>query len=158
MHGKIAEDIGTKKENIFILENGNVLTLTRKHSRVTEKVPTGQILIDGLGVGDVGNIVIRDRKHLSQDGIVNIIIAMGRESKEIISGPDVVTRGFVYVRESEEILKEIKKISSETMEKCIDSEIYQWSHIKSEIRNKVSYLIYSKTKRRPMIVPIIVEV
>ncbi|MDO4535437.1 MAG: ribonuclease J [Clostridium perfringens] len=158
MHGKIAEDIGTKKENIFILENGNVLTLTRRYSRVTEKVPTGQILIDGLGIGDVGNIVIRDRKHLSQDGIVNIIIAMDRESKQIISGPDVVTRGFVYVRESEEILKDIKEISRETMEKCIDSKIYQWSHIKTEIRNKVSSLIYYKTKRRPMIVPIIVEV
>ena len=158
MHGKIAEDIGTKKENIFILENGNVLTLTRRYSRVTEKVPTGQVLIDGLGIGDVGNIVIRDRKHLSQDGIVNIIIAMDRESKEIISGPDVVTRGFVYVRESEEILKDIKEISRETMENCIDNRILQWSHIKTEIRNKVSSLIYYKTKRRPMIVPIIVEV
>ena len=158
MHGKIAEEMGVKKENIFILENGNVLTLTRRFSRVTEKVPVGNILIDGLGIGDVGNIVIKDRKHLSQDGIVNIIIVMDKESKQIISGPDVVTRGFVYVRESEHILNDIKDISSKTMEKCIDNKIYQWSQIKSEIRNEVNYLIYHKTKRRPMIVPIIVEI
>lgn len=158
MHGKIAEDIGTKKENIFILENGDVLTLSRKFSRVSEKVQSGNIFIDGTGIGDIGNIVLRDRKHLAQDGIVNIIIVMDRESKKIIAGPDIVTRGFVYVRESEKILKDIKEISVEIVEKCIDNDIYQWSHIKNEIRNEINSLIYFKTKRRPMILSIIVEV
>ena len=157
MHSKIAEEIGVKKENIFILENGNVLTLTRRYSRVTEKVPSGNVLIDGLGIGDVGNIVIKDRKHLSQDGIVNIIIVMDKESKQIISGPDVVTRGFVYIRESGCILNDIKRVSAKTMEKCINHKIYQWSQIKSEIRNEVNSLIYNKTKRNPMIIPIIIE-
>lgn len=157
-HKELAEGLGTESKNIFILENGDVLSLTRRKAMVESKVHSGKIMIDGLGVGDVGNIVIRDRKYLSQDGIISIIFVIEKESKMVVSGPDVITRGFVYVRDSETLLSEIKNISSESIDKCMDNNMYQWSKIKNEVRNDVGHFVYQKTKRRPIIVPIIMEV
>ncbi|MGL5087166.1 MAG: ribonuclease J, partial [Clostridium sp.] len=157
-HAKIAEELGMSKSNIFIIENGDVLNLTRQSARVTGKVHTGKILIDGSGLGDVGSIVLRDRKYLSQDGIITIVVVIDRETQSIMSGPDVVTRGFIYVRESEQLVREIRNLASDSIEKCMANEIYQWSQVKRNIRNDVSFFIYGRTKRRPMIVPVIMEV
>lgn len=157
-HILIAEEVGLEKGKSFILENGDVLSLNRKSAFISGKVQAGNILVDGIGIGDVGNIVLRDRKNLSKDGIINIIVAIEKESRSIVSGPDIVTRGFVYVRESEELVKQIKEISYDSIQSSIDKNIFKWSEIKNNIRNDVGSFIYSKTKRKPIIVPIIMEV
>ena len=157
-HILIAEEVGLEKGNSFILENGDVLSLNRKSACISEKVQAGRILVDGIGIGDVGNIVLKDRKNLSRDGIINIIVAIERESKAIVGGPDIITRGFVYVRESESLVNEIKEISYKSIQNSIDKNIFKWSEIKNNIRNDVGSFIYSKNKRKPIIVPIIMEV
>ena len=157
-HILIAEEVGLEKEKSFILENGDVLSLSRKSACIAKKVQEGNILVDGSGVGDVGNIVLRDRKNLSRDGIINVIVAIEKESHAIVGGPDIITRGFVYVRESEELVNEIKQISYESIQKSIDNNVFKWSEIKNNIRNDIGSFIYSKTKRKPIIVPIIMEV
>lgn len=157
-HILIAEEVGLEKGNSFILENGDVLSLNRKSACISEKVQAGNILVDGIGIGDVGNIVLKDRKNLSRDGIINIIVAIERESKAIVGGPDIITRGFVYVRESESLVNEIKDISYKSIQNSIDKNIFKWSEIKNNIRNDVGSFIYSKNKRKPIIVPIIMEV
>ena len=157
-HILIAEEVGLEKEKSFILENGDVLSLNRKSACISGKVQAGNILVDGIGIGDVGNIVLRDRKNLSKDGIINIIVAIEKESRSIVSGPDIVTRGFIYVRESEELVNQIKEISYDSIQTSIDKNIFKWSEIKNNIRNDVGPFIYSKTKRKPIIVPIIMEV
>lgn len=157
-HILIAEEVGLEKEKSFILENGDVLSLNRKSACISGKVQAGNILVDGIGIGDVGNIVLRDRKNLSKDGIINIIVAIEKESRSIASGPDIVTRGFIYVRESEELVNQIKEISYDSIQSSIDKNIFKWSEIKNNIRNDVGSFIYSKTKRKPIIVPIIMEV
>ncbi|WP_370830412.1 ribonuclease J [Clostridium sp.] len=157
-HILIAEEVGLEKGKSFILENGEILSLNRKSACISGKVQAGNILVDGIGIGDVGNIVLRDRKNLSKDGIINIIVAIEKESRSIVSGPDIVTRGFIYVRESEELVKQIKEISYDSIQSSIDKNIFKWSEIKSNIRNDVGSFIYSKTKRKPIIVPIIMEV
>lgn len=157
-HILIAEEVGLEKGKSFILENGDVLSLNRKSATISGKVQAGNILVDGIGVGDVGNIVLRDRKNLSKDGIINIIVAIEKETKTIASGPDIVTRGFIYVRESEELVNQIKEISYDSIQTSIDKNIFKWSEIKNNIRNDVGSFIYSKTKRKPIIVPIIMEV
>ena len=157
-HILIAEEVGLEKEKSFILENGDVLSLNRKSACIGGKVQAGNILVDGIGIGDVGNIVLRDRKNLSKDGIINIIVAIEKESRSIVSGPDIVTRGFIYVRESEELVNQIKEISYDSIQSSIDKNIFKWSEIKNNIRNDVGSFIYSKTKRKPIIVPIIMEV
>lgn len=157
-HILIAEEVGLQKEKSFILENGDVLSLNRKSACISGKVQAGNVLVDGIGIGDVGNIVLRDRKNLSKDGIINVIVAMEKETRSIISGPDIVTRGFIYVRESEELVNEIKEISYDSIQTSIDKNIFKWSEIKNNIRNDVGSFIYSKTKRKPIIVPIIMEV
>ncbi|MBQ8998359.1 MAG: ribonuclease J [Clostridium sp.] len=157
-HILIAEEVGLEKEKSFILENGDVLSLNRKSACISGKVQAGNILVDGIGIGDVGNIVLRDRKNLSKDGIINIIVAIEKESRSIVSGPDIVTRGFIYVRESEELVNQIKEISYDSIQSSIDKNIFKWSEIKNNIRNDVGSFIYSKTKRKPIIVPIIMEV
>ena len=157
-HILIAEEVGLEKEKSFILENGDVLSLNRKSACISGRVQAGNILVDGIGIGDVGNIVLRDRKNLSKDGIINIIVAIEKESRSIVSGPDIVTRGFVYVRESEELVKQIKEISYDSILSSIDKNIFKWSEIKNNIRSDVGLFIYSKTKRKPIIVPIIMEV
>ena len=157
-HILIAEEVGLEKEKSFILENGDVLSLSRKSACIAKKVQAGNILVDGSGVGDVGNIVLRDRKNLSRDGIINVIVAIEKESHAIVGGPDIITRGFVYVRESEELVNEIKQISYESIQKSIDNNVFKWSEIKNNIRNDIGSFIYSKTKTKPIIVPIIMEV
>ena len=157
-HILIAEEVGLEKEKSFILENGDVLSLSRKSACIAKKVQAGNILVDGSGIGDVGNIVLRDRKNLSRDGIINVIVAIEKESHAIVGGPDIITRGFVYVRESEELVNEIKQISYESIQKSIDNNVFKWSEIKNNIRNDIGSFIYSKTKRKPIIVPIIMEV
>lgn len=157
-HILIAEEVGLEKGKSFILENGEVLSVNRKSACISGKVQAGNVLVDGSGIGDVGNIVLRDRKNLSQDGIINIIVAIERESHSVVSGPDIITRGFIYVRESEELVNNIKDISYESIQNSLDKNIFKWSEIKNNIRNDVGLFIYSKTKRKPIIVPIIMEV
>ena len=156
-HGDLAENLGMDKNNIFILETGNVLELTKNGCKKEGKVRTGAVFVDGLGVGDVGNIVLRDRRHLSQDGMLTIVVAIERETLSIVSGPDVITRGFVYVKESEELINKVKEISVIEVEKCLEIGVIEWYVLKSNVKKAVENYIYEKTKRRPTIIPIIME-
>ncbi|MDI6618640.1 MAG: ribonuclease J [Clostridiales bacterium] len=157
-HALLAQKLGMKPENIFILENGSILELNHKHARVAGSVTAGQVLVDGLGVGDVGNIVLRDRKHLSQDGILTVVVTISKESGSVIAGPDIISRGFVYVRESEDLMDQAKEIVKETLSKCEEKQISDWSTIKTNIKEALRGFLYEKTKRKPMILPIIMEI
>ncbi len=157
-HGQMAEQLGVAKGNIFIAENGSVIEFTRNNVSIAGKVSSGRILVDGLGVGDVGNIVLRDRKQLSQDGILIVVIALSRSTGQILAGPDIVTRGFVYVRESESMLDEAKDKIKQTTERCLQNGMIEWAILKNQIRDTLGKHLYEKTKRRPMILPIIQEV
>nr|WP_312290967.1 ribonuclease J [Clostridium chromiireducens] len=157
-HSKIAENMGMDKSNTFILEIGDVLELSRNKAEITNKVPAGRVLIDGLGIGDVGNIVLRDRKNLSKDGIITVVIVINKESRSIISGPDIITRGFVYVRDSEEIIKDIRKIAYKSVKGCLDNNVTEWSEIKNTIRREINTFVYTKIKRKPMVLPVITEI
>lgn len=156
LHAKLAEDMGI--DNTFILTNGNILEIGMKEAKVTGNVVAGKILVDGLGVGDVGNIVLRDRKLLAQDGLIIVVMTISGETGQIISGPDIISRGFVYVRESEDLMTKIKEISRESIENCMRSRNHDWSSLKIAVKNSVYHYIYDKTKRSPMIMPIIMEV
>ena len=157
-HVKIAQSMGVDKANTFILQTGDVLELSRHKGSVTGKVPFGRVLIDGMGVGDVGNMVLRDRKNLAENGIITIVIAIDRRNKIITSGPDIVSRGFVYVRNSEELIDEVRSIVTSVVEKCLDNNITQWAEIKNGIRREVDNFVYKKMKKKPMILPVIVDV
>ncbi len=157
-HKKLAMDLGMPKENIIIAENGSIVDLTAKSISITGKVPAGQVLIDGLGVGDVGNVVLRDRRQLSQDGILIVVVSIDHQDYTVVSGPDIVSRGFVYVKESEDLMEEAKNRVIKTLDKCHDSNITEWSAIKSAVRDNLGRYLYEKTQRRPMIMPIIMEV
>jgi ribonuclease J len=157
-HGLLAEQIGIPRDNVFIAENGSVLEFTRQGAAIVGKVPAGRILIDGLGVGDVGNIVLRDRRQLSQDGLFIIVMTLNHLTGDIVAGPDIVTRGFVYVRESESMLVQAKEKIVQTAERCLSNGISEWALLKSQIREELSKHLYEKTKRRPMILPIIQEI
>lgn len=157
-HSETAKKVGVDPQNIFMTTNGRILEIGESGARLTGTVPFGRILVDGLGVGDVGNIVLRDRQHLSQDGLIIIVIAMDSSTGEIISGPDVISRGFVYVRESENLMDEVKQVISEEVRKCEENSIRDWSTIKSNIKDTLRDYIFKKTKRNPMILPIIMEV
>lgn len=157
-HARLAESIGMAKENILIGENGQVVELTKDSAQFGTKVPSGKVLIDGLGVGDVGNIVLRDRRQLSQDGILIVVVAMDRQGKTIASGPDIVSRGFVYVRESEALMEEAKNRVTNAINRCLDNDVREWAVIKNDIRDALSRYLYERTRRRPMILPIIQEV
>lgn len=157
-HAKLAENMGLEKENIFILDNGSVLELTKDSAKTNGTVTAGKVLVDGLGVGDVGNIVLRDRKHLSQDGLIVIVVTMSKELGQVIAGPDIISRGFVYVRESEDLMDEAKSIVKEALAKCEEKQITEWGTIKSQVKDSLKEFIYSKTKRNPMILPIIMEI
>ncbi|MBR4760106.1 MAG: ribonuclease J, partial [Lachnospiraceae bacterium] len=150
---RLAEGLGIKKENIFVIQSGDVLELSEQSARVHGKVPVGNIFVDGLGVGDVGNVVLRDRQHLAEDGIFIVVVAMDKGSNTVVSGPDVVSRGFVYVRESDELLEEAREISRIMMDRCMDRGITDWNKIKNSIRDELSDFFWKKTKRRPMILP-----
>jgi len=155
---RLAEELGMEKDNIFILSSGEVLELSEESAAVTDKVPVGAILVDGLGVGDVGNVVLRDRQHLAEDGIMIVVLALNREEGYVYSGPDIVSRGFVYVRESDELMEEARMVVSDVVDACMDRGIKDWGKIKNSIRDGLGDYVWKKTKRRPMILPIILEV
>ena len=157
-HAETAKEMGVPAENIFILENGKTLELNKKEAKITTSVPSGKILVDGLGVGDVGNIVLRDRQHLSQDGLIVIVMTMDGSTGEIVSGPDVVSRGFVYVRESETLMDDVKKVIREEVRIFEEEGVRDWSTIKSTLKDDLRDYIFQRTKRNPMILPIIMEV
>ena len=150
--------VGIPEENIIIGANGRIIESNGVEMKITGEVQAGNILVDGLGVGDVGAIVLRDRKHLAQDGIIIAIATIDRDSGIILAGPDIVSRGFVYVRESEELLEEAKSIVTDSLQKCLDSNMREWNAIKTKLKEKMSDFIYTKTQRNPMILPIIMEV
>lgn len=155
---KIAESLGVPKENIFIMKSGQVLELNEESAAVTGTVPAGGILVDGLGVGDVGNVVLRDRQHLAEDGIMIVVLALDSYNSVLVSGPDIVSRGFVYVRESEDLMDEAHDVVQEAINQCLDRGITDWGKLKSGIRDSLGDFVWKKTKRRPMILPIIMEV
>lgn len=157
-HAETAKKLGIESKNIFLMTNGRILELNENEGQLTTSVPNGKVLVDGLGVGDVGNIVLRDRQHLSQDGLIVIVMTMDSDTGEIVSGPDVVSRGFVYVRESENLMDDVKKVIREEIKKCEDRHIRDWSTIKSKVKDSLRDYIFEKTKRNPMILPIIMEV
>lgn len=155
---KIAENLGIEKDNIFILSSGDVLELSEDGAAVTGKVPVGSILVDGLGVGDVGNVVLRDRQHLAEDGILIVVMALDRVGNVIVSGPDIVSRGFVYVRESDELMEEARQVVDDALQGLVDRGITDWGKIKTTTKDVLSDYVWKKTKRSPMILPIIMEV
>ncbi|GFN23821.1 MAG: ribonuclease J [Thermoanaerobacteraceae bacterium] len=157
-HARLAQELGIPEENIFVAENGQVLEFSRDKGQVAGRVPAGRILVDGLGVGDVGNIVLRDRRQLAQDGILIVVLTLNKDTGTILAGPDIVSRGFVYVREAEELLEEAKARVRQVLERCEERKITDWSTIKANIRDILSKFLYEKTRRRPMILPIIMEV
>ena len=158
-HAKLAETLGMKKDNIFVLSNGDILNVNqRKVSVERAQVEADAIFVDGLGVGDVGNIVLRDRKLLSEAGLIIVVAAIEKESRIIVSGPDVISRGFVYVRENESLMDEARKVAVEALEKCQKKNIKDWNNMKSQVRDSLSSYIYETTKRSPIILPIFLEV
>ena len=157
-HSETAQSMGIDKENIIMLQNGRVLEINEDGAEFTNTVQNGKVLVDGLGVGDVGNIVLRDRQHLSQDGLIVIVLTMDSSTGEVIAGPDVISRGFVYVRESENLMDDVKSVVRHEIKKCEDRGVRDWSTIKSTVRENLRDYIFSKTKRNPMIIPIIMEV
>jgi len=152
----IAEFMGIPSENIFISEIGKVLELDKKSASFAGEVPSGKVLVDGAGVGDIGNVVLRDRKHLAEDGLV-VVVATVQEG-EIISGPDIVSRGFVYVKESEELMRRVREVAASAIEKVIGKRYMDWAQIKSTIRDDLAKFIFKETKRKPMILPIIMDI
>ncbi len=155
---KIAEELGYDSEHIKILSSGDVLEIDENGAEITGKVPVGNIMVDGLGVGDVGNIVLRDRQKLAEDGIIIVVMTLESGSGQVLAGPDIVSRGFVYVRNSESLMDEAKSVLDETMNYCMDHNITDWGKIKTEIKDALSDFVWKETKRRPMIMPIIMEV
>jgi ribonuclease J len=157
-HARLAEQMGIPAENIFIGENGQVIDFTKKKGQLAGRVPAGRVLVDGLGVGDVGNVVLRDRKQLSQDGIVIVAFTVDKASGTIVAGPDLVSRGFVYVKESEELMEDARKKIVQVLEKIDYEKNKDWSNPKSTIRDTLGKYLYERTKRKPMIIPIISEI
>ncbi len=157
-HSETAKKVGIPNENIFITENGQVLELNEDEAKFTGHVQSGKVLVDGLGIGDVGNIVLKDRQKLSQDGLIVIVLTLDPRSGKIVAGPDVISRGFVYVRESENLMEEIKRLLREELWKCEEKHITDWATLKLVIREQLGDYIYKKTKRQPMLIPIIMEI
>ena len=157
-HSETAQSMGYDKEHIIMMQNGRILEINEDGAELTGTVPSGRVLVDGLGVGDVGNIVLRDRQHLSQDGLIVIVLTMDSNTGEVIAGPDVISRGFVYVRESENLMDEVKSVVRHEIAKCEEKGIRDWSTIKSTVRENLRDYVFAKTKRNPMIIPIIMEV
>ena len=157
-HADLAVSMGIPRKNIFIGDIGNVVELGRERMKQLPSIPAGNVLVDGLGVGDVGSIVLRDRKHLGQDGLIVVVVTLDSSDRHIIAGPDVVSRGFVYVKESEPLMDEAKDVVTETLDDCRFQGVYDWSVIKTAIKDDLSKMIYDKTRRSPMILPVIMEV
>ena len=157
-HRDLAVSMGMDKDDIFVMKLGEVLEVNQNEAKVTGVVPTGQVLVDGLGVGDVGNIVLRDRKHLSEDGLMVVVVSMDREMGTLLAGPDIISRGFVYVRESENLMDEARAVVQEALLKCEERNVTSWNYIKGVIKDTLKNYIWQKTKRSPMILPILMEV
>ena len=157
-HARIAANLGYSSDDIFILSSGDVLELDDEGAKVVDHVHTGSIMVDGLGVGDVGNIVLRDRQHLAEDGIIIVVMTLEGGSGQVLAGPDIVSRGFVYVKGAEDLMEEARNVLNDTMDKCMDRGVTDWGKIKSEIRDSLGDFVWKETKRRPMIMPIIMEI
>lgn len=157
-HSKLAEEIGMKRSDIFLVEKGDVVEFRGQNVKIGDKVQSGNILIDGLGVGDIGNIVLRDRRLLSQDGILIVVITLDKKKKHLVSGPEIITRGFVYVRESEQLIVEATELVREIVKESTENAVVEWSALKQTMRDALNQFLYEKTKRKPMIIPIIMEV
>ncbi len=157
-HANLAVELGMDKKNVFVLERGEILQVARDKAEIVGSVPSGQVLVDGLGVGDVGNIVLRDRKHLSQDGLMIVVVSMDKAEGTLLSGPDIISRGFVYVRESEYLISDAKNVVREALLACEGRQIVEWSYIKTLIKETLRDFLWQKTKRNPMILPIIMEI
>ncbi|MFZ3587864.1 ribonuclease J [Bacillus sp. DJP31] len=156
-HSKVAQSLGMSENQIFILEKGEVIDFINQKATYGPKINAGNVLIDGLGVGDVGNIVLRDRRLLSQDGILVVVVTLSKNRRELLAGPEIISRGFVYVRESEKLLVDVTNVVNDIMKKCIQDQVVDWTSLKISIRDSLNQYIYEKTKRRPMILPIIME-
>ena len=156
-HGELAMELGLPEKNLVICENGDVIELTRNYIKKNGSVTSGQVFVDGLGVGDVGNKVLRDRKHLSQDGILTVVVTIEKQTGKVVSGPDIISRGFVYVRESEGLMDEAREIVRSVLKNCEERQITDWATLKSKMRDELREFLYEKTKRKPMILPIIME-
>ena len=156
-HAELAIELGLSEKNVLIPENGDIIELARNYIKKNGTVVSGQVFVDGLGVGDVGNIVLRDRKHLSQDGILTIVVTIERQTGRVVSGPDIISRGFVYVRESEGLMDEAREIVKSVLQNCEERRITDWATLKSKMRDELREFLYEKTKRKPMILPIIME-
>ena len=150
--------MGVPEENIFIMRSGNVMEISEAGAHVTGNVTSGPVLVDGLGVGDVGNIVLRDRQNLAQNGIIIVVLTLDRHNNQLMAGPDIVSRGFVYVRESENLMEEAHCVVEDAVWKCLDRKVSDWGKIKAVIRDSLSDYIWKKMKRNPMILPIIMEI
>ena len=157
-NAEIAKSLGIPKENVFIIQSGDVLELDDDSAKVVDKVHTGAVLVDGLGVGDVGNIVLRDRQHLAEDGIIIVVLTLERRTNRLLAGPDIVSRGFVYVRESEQLMEDARRAVSDALDKCLTGRHTDWNKIKLVIRDAMNDYIWKKTKRKPMVIPIIMDV
>ncbi|WMJ82132.1 ribonuclease J [Clostridium sp. MB40-C1] len=157
-HGDLAVKLGLQDKNVVIADNGDVIEVTRDYIKKSGTVSSGQVFVDGLGVGDVGNIVLRDRRHLSQDGILTVVVTIAKENGKVIAGPDIISRGFVYVRESEDLMEEARLIVRDALKECEDKHITEWAVIKSKVKEVLRMFLYERTKRKPMILPIIMEI
>ena len=158
IHGKLAVQMGMNRRNVFIAELGNVLELSAKSCKFNGSAPVGMVLVDGYGVGDVGSVVLRDRKHLAQDGMIVVCVNLSGQDGSVITGPDIITRGFIYVKESDELIEEMRQVAMEAIDRCRAKHVRDWSAIKSAIKNDLSGFLYKSTKRNPMILPILMEI
>ena len=157
-HAKLAREMGMDSNHILISDIGRVMELTQNSARLAGTVTAGQVFVDGLGVGDVGSVVLRDRRHLAQDGMIVVVVSLSGETGDLVSGPDIITRGFVYVKESEGLMDELREVALDSLEACQAQGMLDWASIKSAIKSEMSRYLYRKTKRNPMILPVIMEV
>ena len=158
IHGKLAVQMGVAAKNIRIAEIGSVIELTGKTCKLNGTVPAGKVFVDGTGVGDVGSVVLRDRKHLAQDGMIVVCVNLSSQDGSVVTGPDIITRGFIYVKESEELMEELRTVAMEAIERCGRKRVRDWTAIKTAIKNDLSGYLFKTTKRNPMILPVIMEI
>ena len=157
-HAELAKIMGVNPKNIIVAENGSVVEISRKHIKKSETVPAGAVYIDGKGVGDVGSAVLRDRRHLAEDGIVMAIITLSADTGEVAAQPEIITRGFVYVKEAEDLMEELRRVVNESLDSCERQRVREWSAIKSRVKSNLSGYLYKTTRRSPMVLPVIIEV